>query len=180
MANYGLTNSSNYGTQPAMGATYTTQLAVAASSGSIINAPTITGLRRGKIYDILVGTNGTPADNYVEWIVHRLTVSGSLAYVGSISSVSSQFALDTADAAYAAFSVANTSGNSSTVFTLFNQPVWYVGVNQRASYRWVAAPGSEMVYPAVSSATGGNGLGLAARSAAYTGTGTTTLLFQEQ
>jgi hypothetical protein len=42
-----------------------------------------------------------------------------------------------------------------------------IPVNSRASYRWVAAPGGELVVPA----TDVTGLGLRAKSAAYTGTG---------
>jgi hypothetical protein len=52
-------------------------------------------------------------------------------------------------------------------------------VNQRASYRWVAAPGSEIVYPANTSATGNNALSLQARSAAYTGTVTGAVMVSE-
>lgn len=41
-------------------------------------------------------------------------------------------------------------GNWSTPVNL-DEPVFtdnfYVGVNQRAKYRWVAAPGSEIVWP---------------------------------
>jgi hypothetical protein len=44
----------------------------------------------------------------------------------------------------------------------------------------VAAPGSEIVYPAVSSGTGSNGLALKVRSGGYTSTVTGTLMFQEQ
>lgn len=179
MANYGITNSTNFASQPNTTTTYTPLIVIAASSGSFVSPPTITGLRRGKIYDILVGTNGTPADNFIEWNVQRATVGSSTVWVGSVSSVSSQFALDPADAAFSAFVTVNASATSSALFTL-QQPVWYEGMNQRASYRWVAAPGSEIVYPAVSSATGGNGLVFSARSGGYTGTATMTVLWQEQ
>jgi hypothetical protein len=175
MANFALTNSTNWTGQVTMGTTYTPIILVAASSGNITNAPTITGLRRGKIYDILIGTNGTPADNYVEWAVNRGTVFSSAAWLGSISSVSSETALDTADAGFAAFAAVNSSVVSSAACTLGVQN-FYVGVNQRASYRWVAAPGSELVYPAATY----NGFVLSARSAGYTGTFTGTVLFSEQ
>jgi hypothetical protein len=179
VANYSIANTTNWAAQAATGSTYTAILAVAATSGAFLNAPSITGLKRGRIYDILIGTNGTPADNFVEFSVNRATVGSSPAWVGPISSVSSQTSLDLADGAFSAFAVANTSANSSTVFTL-GLSVFYIGVNQRASYRWVAAPGSELVYPAVSSATGSNGLLLSARSAGYTGGATGTILFSEQ
>jgi hypothetical protein len=181
MANYGVANSTTAGAgtaQLAISATYASQIAVAASSGSMVSNPVVTGLRRGKIYDILVGTNGTPADNYMEFECVRVTAGASVVWLGSISSVSSAFALDMADPGFSAFVTMGASAETNLALTA-GQP-WYVGVNQRASYRWVAAPGSEIVYPAVSSGTGGNGLALKARSAAYTGTATVNVLFQEQ
>ena len=179
MANYGITNSTNYAAQPATTTTYTPLIVIAASSGSFVSAPTNTGLRRSKVYDILMGTNGSPADNFIEWVVQRATVGSSTVWAGSISSGSSLFALDPADAGFASFVTVNATATSSTLFTLQQIP-WYEGMNQRASYRWVAAPGSEIVIPAVSSATGSNGLVFGVRSGGYTGTATMTVLFQEQ
>ena len=177
MANYGLANSSQWGGQLAVGTSYSGLVSVAASTA---NQGATTGLRRGKIYDLLVGTNGTPADNAMEWAVHRVTDT-SQVYVGNVSSVSSFFALDLADAGFSAHAGVNSTNPSSTVYAFVGAPIpWYVGVNQRASYRWVAAPGSEIIYPAVSSATGGNGLLLSVRSGGYTGTATATVMFQEQ
>ncbi len=158
MANFAASNSTtSAGTQRAMAATYKTLISVTGAQ----SAP-----RRGKIYDVLVGTNGTPADNYMEWIIQRVTVP-------STGSAITAQALDPADAAALATSVANstTEGTVTAASELF-----YVGVNQRASYRWVAAPGSEFVWPATSCA----GFVLRARSGAYTGTATGTWLFQEQ
>jgi hypothetical protein len=157
-----------------MAATYKTLLITAACS-AILNPPVAGGmLRRGKLYDILIGTNGTPADNFLEFDVARTTVQGASAVIlGTLSSISSALGLDTADTGCAAFTM-NNSSVETTITT--GAEVWYVGINQRASYRWVAAPGSELVWPATSSA----GFAVRARSAAYTGTATATLLFQEQ
>lgn len=157
--------------------TYQALIAVAASSGN--TAATTSGplgFRRGKIYDILVGTNGTPADNYIEWEVVRATIGTTLVWLGSISSVSSGYALDQADTGFSAFATINTSAQTNVVA---NTQVWYVGVNQRASYRWVAAPGSELVYAAVSSGSV-NGLALESRSGGYTGTATANVFLLEQ
>ena len=49
-------------------------------------------------------------------------------------------------------------------------------MNQRASYRWVAAPGSELVYPALAN----NGFVLRAKSGGYTSTFTGAVLVEEQ
>jgi len=160
MANFAITNGSTSGggTQQATAAAYTGALLGITSSG--------TTLKRAKIYDVLIGTNGTPADNFVEWDISRVTAS-------STSTALAPTALDSADSA----SLLNVTVNSSTFGTITTgSNVFYIGVNQRASYRWVAAPGSELVSPATSS----NGFQLRCRSAAYTGTATGTILFQEQ
>lgn len=179
MANYAVANSTVNGfgsSQAAMTTAYKTICAVGAStqsgSGNV-------SLRRGKLYDILIGTNGTPADNYMEFDVIRATlVTSGSAWAGALSSVSSAITLDMADGTTAGLLAVNSSNEGQ--ITQVGQDVWYVGINQRASYRWVAAPGSELVYPAVSSATGSNGLALRARSGAYTGTTTGTVLNSEQ
>lgn len=181
MANYGVANSTTGGAGVAQNActtTYQSMLAIAASSGNMTSNPANTGLRRGKIYDILVGTNGTPADNYMEFELVRITAGTSVVWTGTISSVSSAYTLDLADLGFNAFVTMNASAETNLALGA-GQP-WYVGINQRASYRWVAAPGSEIVYPAVSSATANNGLALKVRSGGYTGTATTNILFQEQ
>ena len=155
MAKYSLTNGSS---GQAITTTYKSLTGIAASSGT-------QALRRGKVYDILVGTNGTPADNYIQWDVSRITSSG--AYTAGMC-----VALDTADASAAALPKINFSTEPTVTSSanLFN-----VGVNQRASYRWVAAPGGELVYPA----TDLNGIAVRALSGGYTGTGTATLHFEE-
>jgi len=63
MAKYAIT-----GTQSTVSGSYKTVLDVFATSGS---------LRRGKVYDLLIGTNGTPADNYLQWDISRLTADGT-------------------------------------------------------------------------------------------------------
>lgn len=182
MANYGITNSTAVGggnTQQAMAATYKT-LVAAANSTATTSTLGAGMLRRGKIYDILVGTNGTPADNFMEFDCTRITLGSTPTGIVNtlISSISSALALDPAD--NGGFVNAVTINSTAEVGIAATNEVWYVGVNQRASYRWVAAPGSELVWPAVSSATTGGGLALRARSGAYTGTATGNVLWQEQ
>lgn len=160
MAKYVITNgsTSGAGTQQNTAATY---------GGSLIG---LTGAnaapRRVKIYDILIGTNGTPADNSLEWDVSRVTAA-------STATSATPAPLDLADAT----SVTTTFVNSSSPGTITaNTNMFYLGENQRASYRWVASPGGELVSPATSSA----GFQLRARSPAYTGTVTATIYFEEQ
>jgi len=177
MANFAVANSTTAGlgsSQAPLTTTYKTICCIAASSQANTTGGSM--LRRGKLYDILVGTNGTPADNYVEYRVSRATVSTSSgAWAGALSSVSSGITLDQADISAAGLIAVNSSAETQVTLTSVGD-LWYVGVNQRASYRWVAAPGSEFVYPATSS----NGLVLQARSGGYTGTVTGTILFTEQ
>jgi hypothetical protein len=184
MANFAVANSTNFLAQAAVGTTYVPVALVSASTaGTSYNSnagTTYPALRRGKLYDLLVGTNGTPGDTAVEWTIQRCTVGTCLAWVGAVSSVSSTFALDQADNGFGSFSMISASNPSSTIMTVTGNSPWYVGVNQRASYRWVAAPGSEIVWPAVSTGTGGGGLSLSVRSPGYTGTPTGTIFFQEQ
>ncbi len=182
MANFGITNSTAIGggnVQQAITATYKSMVTVGNSTatGTLLGAGM---LRRGKLYDILVGTNGTPADNFMEFDVTRVTLGTTPAGTTTlgISSISSNFGLDPADnGGCINWIQINSTAEVGISATTEN---WYVGINQRASYRWVAAPGSELVWPAVSSVGPANGLSVRARSAAYTGTATVTALFQEQ
>jgi hypothetical protein len=129
-------------------------------------ASSTTALRRLKVYDILVGTNGTPADNYMEWDVSRQTANGTATAI-------TPNPLDPADAA--AVGVANANYTAEGTITA-SSSLFYVGVNQRASYRWVAAPGSELIAPA----TNLNGFAGRTRSGGYTGTATMKMLVEEQ
>ncbi len=144
MAKYSITNGSTSGggTQQPTTTTYV---------GAILGlSSSTTTPRRFKVYDVLIGTNGTPADNFIEWDISRITAS-------STTTVLAAQPLDPADAT--ALTVATV--NSSTFGTITTgSNVFYVGINQRASYRWVAAPGGELVAPATSSA----GFQLRARS----------------
>jgi hypothetical protein len=177
MAMFSIANTTAIGAgqaQQAIAATYKTLVAVAASSagGATVGAM----LRRGKIYDLVFGTAGIPADNAVEFDLTRATIGATVSVAGSVSSISSALMLDTADAGFVSYALINSSNEGNISATTES---WYLGTNQRASYRWVANPLSEIVYPAVSSGTGGNGLALRARSVGYTGTATGTLFVNE-
>ena len=118
MGYYSVPNSTGIAgsSQQAMTTTYKTLCAVAASSGGMVGPPVATGLRRGRVYDVLVGTNGTPADNYMEFSLFGATIGTTLTWLGSLSSVSSALTLDTADIGCSAFTVI-ADGNSQ--FFLF-------------------------------------------------------------
>lgn len=102
--------------------------------------------RRLKFYDIMFGSEATPADAALLWTVQRCTAAGTG------TSVTPQ-PLDPADAA--------TEADAAENHTI--EPTYTAGaimlniaVNQRATFRWVAGPGYEIVTPATAS----NGLGV--------------------
>jgi hypothetical protein len=171
MANYAVGNSTTV-TNSSQVAVTTTDISLVSLFASTIAPAPVVQLRRGKLYDLLVGTNGTPADNALIWSIHRATAGSTSAYTGYLSSVA--LAIDPADSTPATAVWVNSSAETAYTFVATNLPL-YVGVNQRASYRWVAAPGSEIVWPATSS----NGIVLRVKSPAYTGTATGSVMWTE-
>jgi hypothetical protein len=183
MALFSVTNSTlpAGNAQQTQGTSYIALIAVAGGglSSNYAQAGSRAGTAgRGRLYDILVGTNASPADNYVEYEVSRCTLGTTVTWLGSVASLSTAYTLDSADLGFYAQVIVNASqGSTANIVRLSD--AWYVGVNQRASYRWVAAPGSEIVYPANASATGNNALALQARSGAFTGTCTGAVMVSE-
>lgn len=121
---------------------------------TMISAATI----RPRLYDILIGCAATPADQATKFSLLRCTAAGTAG------SSFTPIALDPNDPAALAtcgqgvFSVEPTYTANSNLLVL--------DVNQRATVRWVAAPGGELMAPATAS----NGIGL--RSLSGTGTAT--------
>lgn len=99
------------------------------------------GPRRARIYDIIVGSDATPADNAVRYVADRAAASGTFT-------AQTLNPLDSADAA----AVTGGGSNWSTNPALSTNLMDFV-LNQRATFRWVAAPGGELVMPAVLGAT---------------------------
>jgi hypothetical protein len=156
MANWSVNNGQG-GTLQAITSTYKT----------LVAATAVTAGRRAKIYDVLFGTLGTPADQTYEFDISKQTAAGT-------STALTPVALDSADS-----SAASTvgSGNFTAEGTITaSSSVLYVGINQRASYRWVSAPGSEIVVPVTNVA----GFALRTRSVSGgTATATGQFLFVE-
>lgn len=94
---------------------------------------------RVKMYELVQGSRGTPADAAAVFIVARLTNTPSTG------TALTETPLDVADVAAKA---AGTSGAKGTVFTtaptIGNVYLTY-GLNQRASFRWIASPGCEFM-----------------------------------
>ena len=111
-----------------------------------IGAVSTTQARRGKIYDIVFGSEATPADAGLLWTFQRYTAKGTNTAVTPQK-------LDPADAAFL-----GEAGENNTIEPTYTagEIVLNIPLNQRATFRWVAAPGGEIVYPA----TTANGVGI--------------------
>lgn len=153
---------SNYNaTTPALTAmttTYKTLINLSASSG--------TALRRIKIHEFVFGTTGTPADNVMQWDVSKTSAIGT-GVAGVVGPI---------DDADAAFLGAATLNHTIEPTVTANSSRWMAGMNQRATHRWVAFPGSELTIPATNVA----GLAFRALSPGYTGNCSAQLEFVEQ
>lgn len=153
MAVYGASNALA-GTLQAISSSYKTMINLTAQT---------TGLTRALIQEFDVGTLGTPADNVVQWDVNRCSSIGT-GTTGTPSPMDNTFR------ASATVATCNCTAEPTAGVSMFN-----LGLNQRASFRWVAAPGSELVIPA----TNVNGFGIRALSTAYTGTASASAVFIE-
>jgi hypothetical protein len=134
-------------------------------SGSITSAATksvwvvgATSAVRPAVYEINISSNATPADNSSEWQALRFTAAGTSTSVTPV-------AFDSGDPA-----ATSVCGKNHTVEPTYSPAVSLldVAINQRATYRWVAVPGSEMLAPA----TAANGIGLQCQGVGGSGAAT--------
>jgi len=134
------------------------------SAGSLVSSATV---RRIKVYDVMFGSEATPADAAILWKMNRCTAAGT-------STAVTPQALDPADGA-----ALTVGGENHTIEPTYTAAaiLLHVAVNQRATFRWVAAPGGELVTPATSA----NGIGIETDTIS-TGTPVITaqVYFQEQ
>lgn len=148
-------------------ANYTAVMARTASTtlavGSLVSSATV---RRTKLYDLLLSqAEATPADAGTRYDIQRCTAAGTS------TAVTPQL-LDPADGA-----ALTACGQNHTVQPTLtaNQIPLSIGLNQRATFRWVAQPGGEIVTPATSA----SGLAFTTPVAALVAT-SITAHFQEQ
>lgn len=122
-----------------------------------------TGLRF-RLYDVLFGQSGTPADNAMVHDLIRITASGTGTAIVPEK-------LDPADvAAVVTAKEDNTVEPTTTGIALIKVPLY-----EKATSRWVAAPGSEIVVAAVAN----EGLAWRVKAASYTAQAEATLLHEE-
>lgn len=107
--------------------------------------------RRAKIYDWTLGCGASPADNAFTHIAQRCSTAGTGA-------AKTPNALDAADTLASTIVVKDTVTIDPTL-TASAFLAWKP-LNQRATFRWVAAPYGEMIIPAT--ASNGIAFGLAA------------------
>lgn len=106
---------------------------------------------RPALYELLLGSRATPADQACAYEIQRFTAENGTP---GGTAVTPQ-AIDPADPAASSNAVADPSGEPT--YTA-NAILLKFSTHQRTLFRWVAAPGGELVAPA----TADNGLGLLA------------------
>jgi hypothetical protein len=120
---------------------------------------------RPKVFYVCFGSNASPADNALQWLLQRYTAAGTATAVTPL-------ALDPGDPAALA-----SAGENHTVEPTYtaNEILLNVSVNQRATFQWIARPGCELVLPA----TAANGVGLQPVHASFAGDVQATMLYEE-
>ena len=101
---------------------------------------------RPKVYEFTMGSPSTPADQAASWLWKR----SSTASTGGTAVTPSP--IDPGDPAATATAMVAPSMSAPTLGVVLMD----FALNQRATYRWVAAPSKEMISPA----TANNGLTL--------------------
>lgn len=120
---------------------------------------------RGRVYELEFGSSITPADNASRVSVARIT---SLPTGGTTTQDGNK--LDPADAtSEAKWYAANTGGGTIGTILLA------IGLNMRATFRWVAAPGKELVFPA----TQNNGIAIFVTSQTTSYNPDATIMWEE-
>ena len=162
MALYGVTNVS---------ATTPTLNNVATTVKTMLQAAAATAtLKRAFIYEFDVGASGVPnaVDCELVWTVISQTTAGTGGVALTVNK------MDQADAATGTVCLGSMTAEPTGAET---GVIWTLGANQRASYRWVVAPGGpgEIVIPATNLA----GYGIRAKSSNYASTVNVGMLFRE-
>jgi hypothetical protein len=136
--------------------------------GRVSSATTI----RPRIYEFTIGTDGGASanDNVITWTLQTGSANGTDTAV-------TPFVIDPGDPASLA-----AGGSNATVeptYTAASILFGPMGINQRATYRWVAPPDGELVLAAVATATARFFAGMQVKSVGYTGIADMDLKFAE-
>lgn len=141
--------------------------AVTNTASAILKSLCGTASVRPMLYDFFIGSHATPAEQAAQYAFLRTTATGTTATALVVPQP-----LDPGDPACSSVAAKGTYGTDPTTtgVALLN-----IALNQRATQRWVCAPGGEIVLAA--SVSNGVGLKSVATTAAFTVD--TMLHFQE-
>lgn len=124
------------------------------------------GNARGHIYDIIIGSDATPADQAGSMEVLRTTAVGTEGSGFTPTKLDPDSKAADCDAGI---------GHSAEPTETANSQLLRFAFNQRATFRWVATPGSELIIPA----TANNGISLVRRASTANFAMDATVLFFE-
>lgn len=136
---------------------------------TIINLfnPAVTPTVRGRIYDIVIGSSAATADQAARFKLGRTTAVGTEGAGFVPNNLDPAGPAGAYDSGVGVFSVEPTYTSNKELLTF--------ALNQRATFRWVAAPGSELAL----AATQNNGAGLKTATSTSTQAHDATILFYE-
>lgn len=117
------------------------------------------------VYEVLIGSTSTPADNALEHYIQRSTAAGTATSVTPTP-------LDSGDPASTTAAGENHTAEPTYTSALI---LFRLALNQRASHRWIADPDGGLIVPA----TANNGLGLYTVHASATPDVSACIHFQE-
>ena len=132
------------------------------AAGELLGVVTV----RARIYDLVFSQGGTAADNVVRWEVMR---------AGTASATGAAAVENPLDPDAPAANILSEEEITASGTVQADSQVLDFDLNQRATFRWVAAPGGEIVIPA--SAT--ESYFFNCSSAAYTGVARVTAHWEE-
>ena len=104
---------------------------------------------RPRVYDLILGSDATPADNAAEYVLQRISAEHGTPGGSAVT----PRPLDFDDPASVVTAVEAPTGEPTYTADVI---VLQWAQNQRATFRWVAAPGGEIVVPALA----GDGVGI--------------------
>ena len=130
---------------------------------TLISAATI----RPMLYDLLIGSGVTPADLATIFHLERFTAVGTEGSGFTPEPLDPDDPASLADYGVGVFAAEPTYTAGAVLLK--------VPLNQRATFRWVAAPGGELVVPA----TAANGIGLTPIASGYSADVAATLHWEE-
>ena len=120
-----------------------------------------------KLYEFNIGSVATPADQAAHFHLERFTAAGTEGSGFTPLPIDPAFGAAAADYGVGVFGAEPTYTASAVLFS--------ISLNQRASYRWVAAPGKELRAPATAS----NGIGLQVQTSNSTQAYEASMLHEE-